>query len=317
MNVLIAGGAGFLGSNLSAALLAAGYEVCVVDNLLTGNTANMTDFKKNKNFTFFELGVETSEFVDVFLNNDNFVFDQVYALACPTGVPNIQILGEEMMDACSIGTKNILNVARKHDAQFLLTSTSEVYGDPQVFPQSESYHGNVDPQGPRANYEEAKRFAETLTALYAAKYGVDVKTVRLFNVYGPYMSLKDQRVMPRFIQQALRGEALRVHDTNAFRTMCYVEDIVVGLRLVMERGEKGGIYNIGSDREIRMQDLAEKIIAITKSTSGIDFVPGPAHDHKRRMPDLSRIRNLGWTYRKTLDEGIRLTVADFKNRMPR
>ncbi len=315
MQILIAGGAGFLGSNLSADLLQQGHSVTVVDNLLTGNRENIEKLESNSNFSFYDMGIETNTFLEEFLISDKHTFDCVYDLACATGVPNIQTLGEEMIDACSIGTKNILKVALKNKAKFLLTSSSEVYGDPEKFPQDENYTGNVDPQGWRASYEEGKRFAETITALFVNKYHLNAKTVRLFNVYGPNMSLKDQRVIPRFVQQALNNEPLTVHDNVALRTMCYVSDIVKGLQIIIEKGNAGGIYNLGSDQELSMLDLAKKIITATNSQSEIALVPGMKVDHKRRMPDLSRIRSLGWDYSITLEEGLILTIENFKTRL--
>jgi nucleoside-diphosphate-sugar epimerase len=261
------------------------------------------------------MGIETPEFVEEFLTKDTHSFDYIYNLACPTGVPNIEYLGEEMIDTCSTGTKNVLKLAQKNKAKFLFTSSSEVYGDPEVFPQAENYTGNVDPQGVRANYEEGKRFSESLVALFVRKYAVNAKTVRLFNVYGPYMSLKDQRVIPRFVQQALRNEPLTLHNNVALRTMCYVDDIVRGLQIVIEKGEPGAIFNLGSDQEVTMKELAEKVINATESESPISYVPGHTHDHKRRMPDLSRVRALGWNYEIPLNEGLILTIENFKNRL--
>jgi UDP-glucuronate decarboxylase len=270
---------------------------------------------QSPHFKFYQMGTETPEFEKQFIEGNSHVFDEVYELACPTGVPNIKILGEEMMDSCSTGTKNVLRVAEKHDAKFILTSSSEVYGDPEVFPQAESYTGNVHPQGVRASYEEGKRYAETLTSLFAVKYNVDAKTVRLFNVYGPNMSLKDQRVIPRFVQQALRGIPLTVYSNNALRTMCYVTDIVKGLQVVIRNGEKGGIYNLGSDQELTMAELAEKVIEATSSQSEVKVVPAFIEDHKRRMPDLSKVNGLGWEPKVSLEEGLRLTIEDFKKRV--
>jgi nucleoside-diphosphate-sugar epimerase len=315
MKILIPGGAGFLGSNLAASLLAEGHEVVVVDNLLTGSRDNITRLEKMPHFSFFEMGVETDLFLKTFLESNIHHFDYVYNLACPTGVPNIQILGEEMIDACSTGTKNVLKVALKNKAKFLLTSSSEVYGDPEIFPQHEDYTGNVPTQGWRSSYEEGKRFAEALVALYVRKYGLDAKTVRLFNVYGPNMNLIDQRVIPRFVCQALSNEPITLHDNVALRTMCYVSDIVRGLEMVIEHGKPGDIFNLGGDEELSMKDLAEKVIAAVKSKSTISLVPGVTHDHKRRMPDLTKIRTLGWNYSVSLEEGLEKTIQNFKERL--
>ncbi len=315
MKILIAGGAGFLGSNLTSYLLYKGNDVTVVDNLITGVKENLFPFENNPKFKFYEMGVETEEFLKEFLLSDTHSFDYVYDLACPTGVPNIQILGEEMIDACTTGTKNVLRVAHKHNAKFLLTSSSEVYGDPEVFPQKEDYTGNVHPQAWRSSYEEGKRMAETIVSLFVTKYKLSAKTVRLFNVYGPNMSLVDQRVIPRFVQQALTNEPLTVHENNALRTMCYVSDIVHGLETVIEKGEPGGIYNLGSDQELSMTDLAKKVIEVIGSKSNLILVPGMQVDHKRRMPDLTRIKSLGWDYKISLEDGLKLTTENFKARI--
>jgi len=316
MKILITGGAGFLGSNLCAVLLAQGHSVVVVDNLLTGVRENISEFESMPNFKFIHVGIETPEFVETF-NTDisKQRFDEIYHLACPTGVPNIELLGEEMVDASSTGTKNVLKIALKNNAKLVFTSSSEVYGDPQVFPQTEEYTGNVHPQGPRANYEEAKRFSESLVALFVQKYGLDAKTLRLFNVYGPKMSIHDTRVVPRFIQQALLNEPLTVHNNgNQQRTMCHVSDLVDGLQRVMRKGKTGEVYNIGSDEELTMHALAEKIIQLTGSSSKIMFIEGFSHDHKGRKPRLEKIYALGWNMKTNLNDGLLQTVRYFKGK---
>lgn len=184
MKALVTGGAGFLGSNLCTDLLEKGYEVVVVDNFSTGSRKNIEKLKKSPQFTFFEMCIASRLYQETFTGNEKWKFDEVYHLGCPTGVPNIDKLGEEMMDVCSIGTKNVLQTALESGARLVFTSSSEIYGDPEVSPQSEKYTGNVDPQGPRANYEEGKRFSETLVQLYVKKYGLNARTLRLFNVYG-------------------------------------------------------------------------------------------------------------------------------------
>src|SRR3989344_6959925 len=206
--ILVTGGAGFIGSNLVAHLLSQEHEVTVVDNLLTGNRVNILPFLERESFKFYEMGTETPAFKKAL---ESVKSDEIYHLACPTGVPNIQNLGEEMVDACSTWTKQVLQLAQSSEASFLYTSSSEIYGNPTVFPQSESYTGNVHPQGWRANYEEGKRFSETLVSLFVKKYGVRARTVRLFNMYGPNMHLADHRVIPRFVTQALSGKELTVY----------------------------------------------------------------------------------------------------------
>ncbi len=195
MKILITGGAGFLGSNLTKRLLNEGNRVLVVDNLLTGNLDNVKHLESNKNFEFYNCGIETNEFLKLCENSGN-DFDRVYDLACPTGVPNIETLGQEMILACSTGTMNVLEVAKKSKAKFFFTSSSEVYGEPLVTPQHEGYTGNVETMGFRANYEEGKRFSETLVVHYVKAHGVDGVMVRLFNVYGPNMHISDSRVFP-------------------------------------------------------------------------------------------------------------------------
>jgi nucleoside-diphosphate-sugar epimerase len=316
MKALITGGAGFLGSNLSADLLKKGYEVVVVDNFSTGSRVNIDKLSALPNFTFFEMCVASPQYKETFNGNKEWKFDEVYHLACPTGVPNIEKLGEEMMDACSVGTKNVLDTALKNGARLVFTSSSEIYGDPEISPQGEEYTGNVDPQGPRANYEEGKRFSETLVQLYVKKHGLNARTLRLFNVYGPNLNLSDTRVIPAFVQSALQNESLPVHGNGSQRrTMCFVSDLVSGLQITIKKGVSGGIYNIGSDEEITMEDLAKKVIEVTASKSVIKFTNGFSHDHKFRKPNLDKIHSLGWKRKISLEEGLRKTVEYFKERM--
>ena len=315
MNILIAGAAGFLGSNLTERLLKDGHKVWAVDNFSTGNKANLESFKDNPNFIFAECGIETEDFLK-FCSDQGVKFDQVFDLACPTGVPNIEILGDEMLEACSNGTKNILRIARDHNAKFIFTSSSEVYGEPEVPIQSESYTGNVDPIGWRANYEEGKRFSEALIMHFVRKYDLDARIVRLFNVYGPKMSLEDYRVIPRFVTQALNNQNLTVHGEGLqSRTMCFVDDLGSGLITVINKGSRGEAYNLGSDKSITMLDFAKRIISLTGSKSEIVFVPRAEHDHNSRMPALEKARAVGWDYRVDLDTGLEMTIADFKKRL--
>lgn len=318
MHILITGGAGFLGSNLAERLLKEKNSVVVVDNLITGSKQNIADLRKYDNFAFYNMSIESDSFLHALLDPRKIgrTFDRVYDLACPTGVPNIARLGEEMVDACSTGTKNVLKVALAHKARFLFTSSSEIYGAPLVEPQSEEYTGNVDPQGARANYEEGKRFSETLVSLYVKKYKLHGVTVRLFNAYGPRMSLGDERVIPRFVSQALTGEPLTVHgDGSQTRTMCYVDDTVDALIRTIELGQPGKIYNIGCDEKITMRQLAELIIEMTHSDSEIISIDRWGHDHQSRLPELQKIRELGWKEKISLRDGIERTIENFKNRL--
>jgi len=315
MNILITGAAGFLGSHLSARLVAAGHKVWAVDNLTTGQISKLDPLRDNPNFIFERCGIETPEFMK-FCDAADVKFDRVYDLACPTGVPNIQKLGREMIEACSVGTWQVLEVAAKSGADFLLTSSSEIYGEPLVSPQSEEYTGNVDPLGPRANYEEGKRFSETLVKWFADNKGLPAKIVRLFNVYGPNMGLTDTRVVPQFGAQALTGQPLTVHgDGSQSRTLCFVDDILDGFELVISKGVPGNVYNLGSDRSLTMRQLAELIIELTNSSSPIISVPRASHDHSGRMPVLDKIRALGWNEKVDLKDGLSLTLDHFKNRL--
>jgi len=315
MNILIAGVGGFIGSNLCNHFLEKGHSVWGVDNFSTGSRSNLDNFTDNKNFSFRECGIETDEFLD-FCRNSGVVFDRVFDLACPTGVPNIEILGEEMLMACSVGMHNMLKIASENNAKFLYTSSSEVYGDPEVFPQAEDYTGNVDPIGWRANYEEGKRFGETWVSLYAKKYKLDAKIVRLFNVYGPNMSIVDFRVVPKFATQSLEGEDITVHgDGSQERTLCFVDDLVSGLVTVIEKGEVGEVYNLGGDESMTMLELANKIIDLTKSKSKVIFTPRAKHDHQSRMPNLSKVRSLGWEQKVDLETGLKKTLSYFKDKL--
>ena len=315
MNILITGAAGFIGSNLSAKLLKDGHKIWAVDNFLTGKPETLDILRENTNFIFAHCGIETEDFLK-FCSDQEVKFDQIFDLACPTGVPNIEILGEEMLIACSDGTRNVLKVAQEHDARFLFSSSSEIYGEPEVPAQRETYTGNVDPIGWRANYEEGKRFSETLIMHAVRKHKLKASIVRLFNVYGPKMSLEDSRVIPTFVIQALTGKGLTVHGKGTqIRTMCFVDDLVNGLILVMKKGIAGEAYNLGSDKAISMLDLAKEIILATESESDVIFTPRAEHDHSSRMPVLDKVRALGWDHKVDLQAGLKITIDDFRERM--
>jgi nucleoside-diphosphate-sugar epimerase len=299
---LITGVAGFLGSNLCRKLLADGYRVYGVDNFATGKRENILSLASEQKFTFLELDVTSDAFLEKFMNVP---VTQVFHLACPTGVPNIKILGEEMLMTCSKGTVNALEVAKKHGAKALLTSSAEVYGDPKESPQNETYTGNVSPIGPRSAYEEGKRFAESLFKMYADKYALEAKIVRVFNTYGPGMSLTDERVIPHFLKCILEGKPLRVYgDGKQTRTHLYVDDLLMGLLTVMEKGIRGEAYNVGGDKQVSIKELAELMLKITESPVGIDYQPHFIEDHMSRLPSTEKVRALGWTKTVSLEEGL-------------
>lgn len=304
-SILVTGAAGFIGSNLAEHLLKEGNLVYGVDNFITGSTKNISRLKENKNFNFLEVDV-------VGMGSDQKrilagqKFDEIYHLACPTGVPNLVTLAEEMLLTCSIGTRNILEIARESGAKFLFTSSSEVYGDPLEFPQKEEYTGNVNPTGIRSPYEEGKRLAEALVVMYQRKYGLDGRIVRVFNTYGPNMSEKDERIIPKFIQQIKNGTSLSVHGNGIQkRTYCHVDDLIDGLLIAMEKGGRGEVYNLGGGEEIEVKYLAELLLKISNSHVGINYTERPPHDHQSRRPDLTKIKALGWSPKIGLDKGLR------------
>lgn len=306
MRILVTGAAGLIGSNLCEKLLMDGHQVVAVDNFITGSPDNIKSLKSFPKFTFIKHDI-TKSFPKNF-ELLTFNFELIFHLACPTGVPNLGPLAEEMLLTCSLGTRNILELAKKHKAKVLFTSSSEVYGDPQVSPQNESYTGNVDPVGFRSPYEEGKRFAESLIMMYVKKYKLDAKIVRVFNTYGPGMSAEESRVIARFLGQTFKDRPLTVYGKGLQkRTFCFVDDLVDGLILVMKKGKSGEVYNLGSDQQISIINLAKLILKLTNSKSTIKFVERAKHDHQSRLPDLKRVKNLGWKLNVNLIEGIKRT----------
>ena len=313
MATLVTGAAGLIGSNLCKKLLKDGYEVVALDNLITGSPENIKKLKLFPKFTFIQHDITKplpNNFELLTLN-----FELIYHLACPTGVPNLGPLAEEMLLTCSLGTRQILELAKRNKAKLLFTSSSEVYGDPEVFPQYESYSGNVDPTGPRSPYEEGKRFAESLIMMYVRKYELDAKIVRIFNTYGPGMGTEESRVIARFLQQAVTGEPLSVHGQGLQkRTFCFVDDLVNGLILVMKKGKRGEVYNLGSNQEISIIELAKLIIKLTNSKSKINWIERPSHDHQARLPALKKVRKLGWRMKISLKDGLLKTIDDYSQK---
>ncbi|MBI4384918.1 MAG: SDR family oxidoreductase [Nitrospinae bacterium] len=302
---LITGGAGFLGSHLCDHLLTKGHEVICMDNLLTGNENNIAHIRSDK-FAFVKHDVTNYIEVDGRL-------DYILHFASPASPDDYLQFPIQTLKVGSLGTHKALGLAKAKKAAFLLASTSEVYGDPLVHPQKESYWGNVNPVGPRGVYDEAKRFAEALTMAYHRAHGVDTKIVRIFNTYGPRMRLKDGRAIPNFLRQALEGENLTVYgDGNQTRSFCYVADLVEGLYRLLLSGCNEPV-NLGNPNEMTIEEMARKILQLTGSRSRIDYLPLPQDDPKVRQPDIANARSyLGWEPRVGLEEGLRETIAYFK-----
>jgi len=315
--VLITGGAGFVGSNLAHKLVSQGHHVLCVDNLSTGHAKNLAHLERLHNFEFMRVDI-CSEAFSARMKQRQVLkpFDNIFHLACPTGVPNIVKLGEAMLQACSTGTDNVLRCAKDHDAEIVFTSSCEVYGNPLVFPQKENYHGSVDPIGPRSAYEEGKRFSEALVKLYVDQHGVKARTVRIFNTYGPGMSLADQRVIPQFIYKTLTEAPIIIYgDGNQTRTFLYIDDLLDGLIRVMNKGETGMVYNVGGHYQVSIKQLSVKLSEQFKIRPKVIFKPHFIEDHTARQPDTTRVRDLGWQPTVKLDDGLNRTVQNFKQRL--
>jgi dTDP-glucose 4,6-dehydratase len=312
MRVLVAGGAGFLGYHLVQRLLRGGHRVIIVDNFLTGRRINVDRLKRSPGGADLEL-----LYADVVhLPRLPGPIDAVLNLASPASPRDYLRWPIATLETGSSGTRALLECARAHQARFLLASTSEVYGDPQVHPQPECYWGHVNPVGPRAVYDEAKRYAEALATAFAAHEGVAVRIARIFNTYGPAMRLDDGRVIPSFVTQALRGEPLTVQGHGRHtRSYCYVDDLVAGLETLLWSDVEGPV-NLGNTEEHTVLETAQRIIALTGSRSRIEFHPLPVDDPQLRCPDLTRARErLAWQPRVGFEDGLALTVADIEGRL--
>jgi len=309
MRIVLTGGAGFIGSHLADRLIAEGHEVVAVDNLITGYEENIRHLLANPNFSFINQDIsqpfEVAGPVDWVLN-----------LASPASPIDYLRLPLETLRVGSFGTHHTLDLARAKGARYLLTSTSEVYGDPQVHPQPESYWGNVNPNGPRSVYDEAKRYAEAATMAYHREFGLDIRIVRIFNTYGPRNRVDDGRVVPTFINQALRNEPLTVFgEGRQTRSFQYVDDLVEGLLLLMERGDHQPV-NIGNPNEMTILQFARLIIELTASASEIVYRPLPQDDPQIRQPDITRARGvLGWEPRVPVELGISRTIDWYRARI--
>jgi len=305
MRIVVAGGAGFIGSHLCEALLADGHEVIAVDNLLTGQRAHVQAFLDHPRFTFLEHDV--TQPLDL-------AADQIYHLASPASPEGYRRYPIPTLLVNALGTYHLLELARRYGARFLFASTSEVYGDPLVHPQVESYFGNVNPIGPRSCYDEGKRYGEAMTMEFVRSYGLDARIVRIFNTYGPRMDPQDGRVVPNFITRALRGEPLVIYgDGMQTRSLCYVSDLVRGLRLAMDSdGLAGAVMNLGNPHEQTIRELAELVLELTGSPSPILFAEPRPDDPSRRCPDITRARALlGWEPQVPVREGLQATIAYF------
>src|SRR6266540_271049 len=306
MRVLITGGAGFLGSHLCDRLIGMGHEVVCLDNLITGSMDNLAHLLGHKRFAFVQYNVCDYLYVEGPL-------DSVMHFASPASPQDYLEFPIATLKVGALGTHKALGLAKAKNARFLLASTSEVYGDPLVSPQSEAYWGNVNPISPRGVYDEAKRFAEAMTMAYHRYHGLDTRIVRIFNTYGPRMRPNDGRVVSNFIVQALRGEPLTVYgDGSQTRSFCYVSDLIEGIVRLFERGTNEPT-NIGNPHEFTVRQLAERVLALTGSRSPIVERPLPVDDPRVRQPDITHVREtLGWEPEVSLDEGLRRTIEYFR-----
>ncbi len=305
--ILVSGGGGFLGSHLCDRLLKEGNEVLCVDNFFTGNRRNIHHLLDNKNFELLRHDVTHPLYVEV---------DQIYNLACPASPVHYQFDPVQTTKTSVIGAMNMLGLAKRLKIKILQASTSEVYGDPEIHPQPESYRGNVNPIGPRACYDEGKRCAETLFFDYHRQHGVDIKVMRIFNTYGPRMHPNDGRVVSNFIVQALKGENITIYgDGKQTRSFCYVDDNIDGMyRLMNSRDGFTGPVNIGNPGEFTMLELAELVIELTNSKSKLVYMPLPQDDPLQRKPiiDLAK-KELDWEPKIQLREGLQKTIAYFES----
>lgn len=304
--ILVTGGAGFVGSHLCRRLLDAGERVICLDNLSTGNRANVEELIGEPRFEFIERDVVEPIEIDV---------DRIFNLACPASPIHYQADPIKTIDTSFFGARNVLELAEKNHARVLQASTSEVYGDPKVHPQPESYWGSVNPIGLRACYDEGKRIAETLFFEHHRRRGTDIRVIRIFNTYGPRMNADDGRVVSNFIVQALNGRDLTVcGDGSQTRSFCYVDDLIEGIVRMMDSDSIGPI-NLGNPDEFTVLELAEKVLELTRSKSKIIHVPLPSDDPVRRQPVIDRAREeLGWAPKVKLEEGLIKTIEYFRSK---
>jgi dTDP-glucose 4,6-dehydratase len=307
--ILITGGAGFLGSHLCERFIAEGDQVICMDNFITGSPDNIAHLFGNKNFKF--INQDVTDFI--YVSGD---LDFILHFASPASPIDYLNLPIQTLKVGSLGSHKTLGLAKEKNARFLIASTSEVYGDPLIHPQEESYWGNVNPVGFRGVYDEAKRFAEAMTMAYHRYHGVDTRIVRIFNTYGPRMRLNDGRAIPAFVSQALMGDPVTVFgDGSQTRSVCYVDDLVEGIYRLLMSAETEPV-NIGNPDELTMLELAQEIVELTGSKSKIIFKELPEDDPKVRQPDITRATNiLNWKPIVARHDGLKITIEDFKNRL--
>lgn len=307
--VLITGGAGFIGSHLCERFLEDGHEVICMDNLITGSADNIAHLFPNSRFSFVPQDVTNYIYVKG-------PIDVILHFASPASPIDYLELPIQTLKVGSLGTHKALGLAKEKNARLLLASTSEVYGDPLVHPQKEDYWGNVNPIGPRGVYDEAKRFAEAMTMAYHRVHGVQTRIVRIFNTYGPRMRLRDGRVVPNFMSQALKGEDLTVYgDGSQTRSFCFVSDLVEGIVRLLHSNQDSPV-NIGNPQELTVLEFAHRIIELTGSKSKVAFKPLPVDDPKVRQPDITLARQvLGWEPKVSLQEGLEKTIAYFRDKL--
>lgn len=310
MKIVVTGGAGFVGSHLCKRLLDEGHTVLCADNCITGSTRNIDALRTHPNFQFIQHDV-TEPF--------DYEADAIFHMASPASPIGYMEHPIETILVNTQGTHRMLEAARKNNARFLVSSTSEIYGDPLVHPQTESYWGNVNPIGPRACYDESKRLGETLTMEFVRQYNVNARIVRIFNTYGPNSQIHDGRMIPNFITQALKNEPLVIYgDGSRTRSICYVSDLIEGLmRAMFSENTQGEVFNLGNPNEHTVLDYAHEIIKLCNSRSNILFEPVRVDDPERRRPDITKARQvLGWEPRIEKEEGLRQTIAWFKTQIP-
>ena len=308
MRILVAGGAGFIGSHLCERLLQDGHDVLCLDNFFTGRRTNIVNLLENRHFELIRHDVIEPILLEV---------DQIYNLACPASPIHYQYNPVKTVKTSVMGMINMLGLAKRVRARILQASTSEVYGDPLVHPQPEEYWGNVNPIGSRSCYDEGKRIAETLMMDYHRQNKVDTRIARIFNTYGPRMLEDDGRVVSNFIVQALRGEPLTLYgEGDQTRSFCYVDDLVEALIKLMNVADVHDPVNLGNPGEFTIKQLAEEVVRICGSKSGVEYLPLPEDDPKQRRPDISRAQKLlNWNPTIPLNEGLQKTVADFRDRL--